>query len=104
MLFRSKRMSTKGPGLVKDPNYSDGKYLVGDSITAEELWACTTCNACVQECPVNIDHVSFIIDMRRGSVMEDSAAPALLNQMFMNIENNGSPWQISRDDRMNWAN
>ncbi len=98
-----KRMKEKGPGLVKDKNYKDGKSLVGDYITREELWACTTCNACVQECPVNIDHVSFIIDMRRNLVMEESAAPSLLNQMFTNIENNGAPWQYSPADRMKWA-
>ncbi len=98
-----KRMSEKGPNLVKDTNYNDGKSLVGDYITREELWACTTCNACVQECPVNIDHVSFIVDMRRNLVMEESAAPSQLNQMFTNIENNGAPWQYSPADRMNWA-
>ncbi|MFH1321260.1 MAG: (Fe-S)-binding protein [Bacteroidota bacterium] len=98
-----KRMNEKGPGLVKDKNYNDNKSLVGAYITPEELWACVTCNACVQECPVNINHVSFIIDMRRSLVMEDSAAPALLNQMFNNIENNGAPWQYSPEDRMVWA-
>ena len=98
-----KRMSVKGPGLAKDANYTDEKSLVGDYISTEELWACTTCNACVQECPVNIDHVSLIVDMRRSLVMEESNAPKELVQMFANIENNGSPWQFSPDDRMNWA-
>lgn len=98
-----KRMSVKGPGLAKDANYTDEKSLVGDYISTEELWACTTCNACVQECPVNIDHVSLIVDMRRNLVMEESNAPTELVQMFTNIENNGSPWQFSPDDRMNWA-
>ena len=98
-----KRMNDKGPGLAKDKSYNDGKALVGDYITTEELWACTTCNACVQECPVNIDHVSLIVDMRRNLVMEESNAPSELIQMFTNIENNGSPWQFSPDDRMNWA-
>ena len=104
MIDTRKRMSVKGPGLAKDENYSDGKSLVGDYITTEELWACTTCNACVQECPVNIDHVSLIVDMRRNLVMEESNAPSELVRMFTNIENNGSPWQFSPDDRMNWAN
>ena len=104
MIDVRKRMSVKGPGLTKDANYSDEKSLVGDYITTEELWACTTCNACVQECPVNIDHVSLIVDMRRNLVMEESNAPSELVQMFTNIENNGSPWQFSPDDRMNWAN
>ncbi len=82
----------------------DGKSLLGDYITAEELWACTSCNACVQECPVNIDPLSIIIDMRRFMVMEQSAAPTELNMMFTNIENNGAPWQFSQSDRLNWKN
>jgi len=103
MIDVRKRMSVKGPGLTKDENYTDQKSLVGDYISTEELWACTTCNACVQECPVNIDHVSLIVDMRRNLVMEESNAPPEIVQMFTNIENNGSPWQFSPDDRMNWA-
>jgi heterodisulfide reductase subunit C len=98
-----KRMSVKGPGLIKDAAYDDGKSLVHDYITDEELWACTSCNACVQECPVNIDHVSLIMDMRRYLVMEESSAPAPLINMFSNIENNGAPWQFSPEDRMKWA-
>ena len=81
----------------------DGKSLLGDYITAEELWACTSCNACVQECPVNIDPLSIIIDLRRYLVMEQSAAPNELNAVFTNIENNGAPWQFSPADRLNWA-
>jgi Fe-S oxidoreductase len=96
-------MEDKGQQLAKDASYDDGKSLVGDYITKEELWACTTCHACVQECPINIDHVSLIMDMRRYLVMEESAAPASLNGMFSNIENNGAPWQFSMADRMNWA-
>lgn len=82
----------------------DGKSLLGDYITPEELWACTSCNACVQECPVNIDPLSIIMDMRRFMVMEQSAAPTELNGMFTNIENNGAPWQFSQADRLNWKN
>lgn len=82
----------------------DGKSLLGDYITPEELWACTTCNACVQECPVNIDPLSIIVDMRRYLVMEQSAAPTELNMMFTNVENNGAPWQFSPADRLNWKN
>ncbi len=82
----------------------DGKALLGDYISAEELWACTSCNACVQECPVNIDPLSIIVDMRRYLVMEQSAAPTELNMMFTNIENNGAPWQFSPVDRLNWKN
>lgn len=82
----------------------DGKSLLGDYITPEELWACTTCNACVQACPVNIDPLSIIIDIRRFAVMEESAAPAELNVMFSNTENNGAPWQFAQADRLNWIN
>jgi len=100
-----KRMSEKGPGLVKEgKDFTDNKSLLGDYITAEELWACTTCNACAQECPVNIDHVSLIVDMRRYMVMEESSAPAQLNNMFANIENNGAPWPFAQTERFNWAN
>lgn len=82
----------------------DGKMLIGHGyITPEELWACNTCNACVQECPVNIDPLSIIVDLRRYLVMEKSEAPAELNGMFSNIENNGAPWQFSPSDRANWV-
>lgn len=74
----------------------DGKQLLGDYITAEELWACTTCNACVEECPVSINPLSIILDMRRYLVMEQSAAPSELNNMMSNIENNGAPWLITK--------
>lgn len=80
----------------------DGKSLLNDYITTEELWACTSCNACVEECPVNISPLSIIIDMRRYLVMEQSAAPMSLNAMMSNIENNGAPWQYNQQDRLNW--
>lgn len=82
----------------------DGKQLLNDYITPEELWACTSCNACVEECPVNIDPLSIIMDMRRYLVMEQSAAPQELNMMMTNIENNGAPWQYNQQDRLNWVN
>ena len=82
----------------------DGKQLLYDFITPEELWACTSCNACVEECPVNIDPLSIIMDMRRYLVMEQSAAPRELNMMMTNIENNGAPWQYNQQDRLNWVN
>jgi len=80
----------------------DGKSLLNDYITTEELWACTSCNACVEECPVNISPLSIIMDMRRYLVMEQSAAPVELNNMMTNIENNGAPWQYNQMDRLNW--
>lgn len=81
----------------------DGKSLLGNYISEEELWACTTCNACTEACPVNLDPLSVILDLRRYLVMEQSSAPASLNMMFTNIENNGAPWQFSPSDRLNWA-
>jgi len=98
------RMKEKGPGLVKvGKDFSDNKSLLGDYILTEELWACTTCNACAQECPVNINHPTFIVDMRRYLVMEENSAPSGLKTMFSNIENNGAPWQYSPEDRLLWA-
>ncbi|MCA0931244.1 (Fe-S)-binding protein [Lutimonas saemankumensis] len=79
----------------------DGKSLL-DTISEAELWACTSCNACVTECPVSIDPLSIIMDMRRYLVMEQSAAPQELNLMMTNVENNGAPWQYSQMDRLNW--
>jgi heterodisulfide reductase subunit C len=80
----------------------DGKTLLNDYITKEELWACTSCNACVQECPISIDPLSIILDMRRYLVMEESSAPLELNNMMSNIENNGAPWPYNQMDRLNW--
>jgi len=82
----------------------DGKQLLNDYITQEELWACTSCNACVEACPIGIDPLSIIIDMRRYLVMEQSSAPSELNNMMSNIENNGAPWPFSPMDRLNWKN
>ncbi|EDP95924.1 (Fe-S)-binding protein [Kordia algicida OT-1] len=80
----------------------DGKSLLNDYITTEELWACTSCNACVEACPVNIDPLSIIMEMRKYLVMEQSAAPTELNVMMGNIENNGAPWPYNQMDRLNW--
>ena len=80
----------------------DGKSLLDDYNTREELWACTSCNACTQACPIHIDPLSIILDMRRYLVMEESAAPTELNMMFTNVENNGAPWQFPAVDRLNW--
>ena len=81
----------------------DGKSLLGNYISNEEIWACNTCNACVQECPVNLDPLSIIMDLRQFLVLEQSQAPNELNGMFTNMENNGAPWQFSPSDRLNWA-
>jgi heterodisulfide reductase subunit C len=82
----------------------DGKSLLGDYIKSEEIWACNTCNACVQECPINIDPLAIILEMRRYLVMEQSQSPSELTAMFTNIENNSAPWQFSPSDRANWVN
>lgn len=106
MMSTRDRLEEVGKNIDKNKGEfkEDGKSLLGDYITPEELWACTTCNACVQACPVNIDPLSIITDMRRFIVMEQSAAPAELNGMFTNIENNGAPWQFAQADRLNWKN
>ncbi|PTQ92949.1 4Fe-4S dicluster protein [Mucilaginibacter yixingensis] len=85
-------------------DHTDDKTLLDNYITREELWACTTCNACVDACPVNINPLEIITEMRRYVVMEESQAPASLNNMFGNVENNGAPWKYSQADRLNWAN
>ena len=80
----------------------DNKSLLNDYISKEEIWACTSCNACTQTCPINIDPLSIIIDLRRYLVMEESSAPMEINNIFNNIENNGAPWQFSINDKLNW--
>lgn len=82
----------------------DGKSLLDDYITREEIWACTTCNACVEACPVNINPLEIITELRRYAIMEESQAPASINVMFGNVENNGAPWKYSQADRANWTN
>ncbi|MFT6209438.1 MAG: heterodisulfide reductase subunit C [Bacteroidia bacterium] len=81
----------------------DGKSLLHDHITPEELWACTSCNACTEACPINIDPLSIIIDLRRYLVMEESSMPTELATVMSNIENNGAPWQFAQADRANWV-
>lgn len=82
----------------------DGKTLLRDYISEEELWACTTCNACTNACPVNINPLEIIIDLRRYLIMEESKSPESITVMFNNIENNGAPWAMSAADRANWTN
>ena len=84
-------------------DHQDGKSLLDNYISREEIWACTTCNACTDACPVNIDPLAIIIELRRFAVMEEAQAPASINNMFSNVENNGAPWKYSPADRANWA-
>jgi len=101
--FRA-RMNEKGNLLLKNgKDFDDNKSLLRNYISEEELWACTTCMACAEECPVNINHPSLIVDMRRYLVMEESSAPSEIKNMFSNVENNGAPWQFSPEDRLLWA-
>lgn len=98
------RMKEKGPLMVKNGrDFNDNRSLLRDYISEEELWACTTCNACAKECPININHPTLIVDMRRYLVMEEASAPGELKAVFNNIENNGAPWQYSAEDRLLWA-
>ena len=98
------RMKEKGPLMVKNgKSFSDQKSLIRDYISEEELWSCTTCNACSRECPININQPTLILEMRRYLVMEEGSAPGQIKAMFGYIENNGAPWQFSQGDRMLWA-
>ncbi|HWD88555.1 MAG TPA: (Fe-S)-binding protein [Mucilaginibacter sp.] len=103
MMDTRDRITEIGKGIDKNgKDYKDDKTLLDNYITREELWACTTCNACVDACPVNINPLEIITEMRRYIVMEESQAPASLNNMFGNVENNGAPWKYSAADRFNW--
>jgi heterodisulfide reductase subunit C len=105
MMDTRDRLTEVGNNLDKHgKDHDDGKSLLDNYITREELWACTTCNACAEACPVNINPLEIIVEMRRYVVMEESQAPASLNNMFSNVENNGAPWKYSQADRLNWAN
>jgi len=103
MMKTRDRLEEVGKNIDENKEFKDdNKQLLNDYITPEELWACTTCNACVEECPINIDPLSIIMDLRQFLVMEQSAAPQELNMMMTNIENNGAPWQYNQMDRLNW--
>jgi Fe-S oxidoreductase len=104
MMDTRDRLEEIGKNINKNGSFQeDGNQLLDNYITREELWACTSCNACVQACPIDIDPLSIIISMRQYLVMEESAAPADLNNMMSNIENNGAPWPFNKQDRLNWV-
>ena len=96
------RLEEVGNAIDKGQSY-DSKSLLRDYIKEEELWACTSCNACTNACPVNIDPLGIIIDLRRYLIMEESKSPESITTMFNNIENNGAPWAFSPADRNNWT-
>jgi len=105
MMKTRDRLEEVGKNIDKNKVFKDdGKKLLNDYITKEELWACTTCNACVESCPIGIDPLSIIIDLRRYMVMEESSAPTEINNMMNNLENNGAPWPFNQQDRLNWIN
>ncbi|WP_410221139.1 4Fe-4S dicluster domain-containing protein [Pedobacter sp.] len=104
MMDTRDRLEEVGKNIDKHgKDYNDGKSLLDHYITREEIWACTSCNACTEACPVNIDPLAIIVELRRYAVMEESIAPASINAMFGNVENNGAPWKYSPADRFNWA-
>lgn len=104
MMDTRDRLMEVGRGLDhKNGTEDDGKSLLDTYITREEIWACTSCNACVEACPVNINPLEIITELRRYAVMEESQAPASINVMFGNIENNGAPWKYAQADRANWT-
>ncbi len=104
MMSTRDRLVEVGENIDKNGSFVDDSKSLGSYISKEELWACTSCNACVEACPINIDPLSIIIEMRRYLVMEESSAPTELTGMFTNIENNGAPWQFPPSDRLNWKN
>ena len=104
MMDTRDRITEVGKNIDKNgKDFIDDKSLLDNYITREELWACTSCNACTEACPVNINPLEIITEMRRYIVMEESQAPVSLNNMFGNVENNGAPWKYSPADRFNWA-
>jgi len=104
MMDTRDRLEEVGKNIDKRGNgFDDGKSLIYTYISREEIWACTSCNACTQACPINIDPLAIITDLRRYAVMEESQSPSSIANMLGNIENNGAPWKYSPADRLNWA-
>ena len=104
MMDTRDRMEEVGKVLNKKKQFGDdGKSLLHEYISVEELRACTACQACVQECPVGINPLDIILQLRRYLVMEESNAPPEWNAMFSNVENNFAPWKFSPEDRDKWA-
>src|SRR5690606_11287578 len=105
MMDTRDRVEEVGKNIDKNGSFvEDGKALLDTYISREEIWACTSCNACVEQCPVNINPLEIIIGLRQYAVMEESQAPSSINNMFSNLENNGAPWKYAQADRANWAN
>lgn len=104
MMDTRDRVEELGKGIREHgPDFTDEKSLLGDYITKEELLACTTCNACVEECPVNISPLNIIVELRRNLIMDAADSPSEWNTIFTNMENNQAPWQFSPEDRLKWA-
>lgn len=105
MMDTRDRLEEVGKNIDKNGHWQDdGKSLIDSYISREEIWACTSCNACVEQCPVNINPLEIIIGLRQYAVMEESQAPSSINAMFGNLENNGAPWKYAQADRANWTN
>lgn len=104
MMDTRDRLDEVGKNIDRNKGFADdGKSLLDTYITREEIWACTSCNACVEQCPVNIDPLQIIMGLRQYTVMEESQAPSSLNAMLSNMENNGAPWKYAQADRANWT-
>ncbi len=105
MMDTRDRLEEVGINIDKNKVFQeDNKSLIDDYITREEIWACTTCNACVEQCPVNINPLEIIMGLRQYAIMEESKGPASVTAMFTNLENNGAPWKYAQADRANWTN
>ncbi len=104
MMDTRDRVEEIGKNIDKNGSFiEDERSLLDTFITREEIWACTTCNACVEQCPVNINPLEIIMGLRQYAIMEESKAPSSINNMFSNLENNGAPWKYAQADRANWT-